>query len=211
MEVLTPKGSVLGYVLCATAAILFLGVLWAPLLEGCASFFCRLVRHGRVGAAELLSFYVDKKRYGYALARYFCRMLRILFFFGAFFAFARLGKGVATYLTAMGAVARGALVLGGTLFFLAVLLILFVRFSYRTYLMEAARFCVPCLSFRAAGAISASGMRHRYGRVLLLDLSFLPLFVFSFLLLGFPLLFVLPHYLAARAEMAFALLSAERQ
>ena len=201
----------LWYCAFALVALLLIGLLLAPLWEGCLSFFCRLVRYGRVGAAELLAFFVDKRRYRYALLRYFGRLLRNLAFGLAFLVIAGLGYSVAAYLTEMGSLARGALVAGGTLLFLVLLVILSVRASYRTYLMEVARFSVPTLSYRAVSSVSAIGMRYRYGRVLLLDLSFLPLFIVGFVFAGIPLFFIFPHYLAARTEMALALLSMERQ
>ncbi len=210
MHVFFPKGGPAVYLLFACAMLLLIGILWAPVWEGLLSLFCRLVRHGHVGAAELLSFCVDKKRYRYSFLRYLGRLLRSALFLATAIIVARLGHVVAAYLVEADAIARAALVLGGTVCFLVLLLLLAVRFSYRTYLMEAARFAVPALSFRSVGVISAGGMRHKYGRVLLLDISFLPMFIFSFLLLGFPLFYVFPHYVAARAEMAFAILSVER-
>lgn len=210
MHAFFPQGGSAFYLLVACVTLLLVGILWAPVWEGLLSLFCRLVRHGHVGAAELLSFCVDKKRYRYSFLRYLGRLLRATLFWGAAISVARLGYAVAAYLAEAGAVARAALVLGGTVCFLALLLLLALRFSYRTYLMEAARFAVPTLSFRSVGVISAGAMRHKYGRVLLLDVSFLPMFIFSFLLLGIPLFYVFPHYVAARTEMAFAILSLER-
>ncbi|MBO7171071.1 MAG: hypothetical protein J6W28_07845, partial [Clostridia bacterium] len=104
---------------------------------------------------------------------------------------------------------RATLVLGGTVLFLLLLSGMGLRFSYRSYLMGAARFSVPTLSYRALGGVSSAGMRHRYGKAVLLDLSFLPLFVFGLLLLGIPLVFLIPRYFAARAEMCFSLLALE--
>ena len=211
MRALFPAHGPLYYLLFAAVALLFGGLLFAPFSEGCAAFFYCLVRYGRRNFAEFFAFFLVGKRFRYALARYLCRLSRTLFFLAVFFSIAILGNGVGGYLAETGALARGALVLGGTLCFLLLLLVLYVRFSYRTYLMGAARFSVPALSFRSVGTVSSVGMRHRYGKVLCLDLSFLPLFIFSFLLLGIPLIFVIPHYLAAKAEMCFGLLSLENQ
>lgn len=198
------------YLGIALAGLLPLWLIFAPLWEGLLAFFYRLSRGGVPRLADVFSFFCDGKRYRYALLRFVCRLARVLFFLATFFLVAVLGQGVAAYLVSKGDLNRASLVVGGTLFFLFLLLVMGVRFAYRPYLMGAAFFSVPSLSHRSVGAVSATAMRHRYGKVILLDASFFPLFVFSFLLLGIPLIFLIPRFLAARAEMCFSLLALER-
>ena len=198
------------YLVLALTGVVLPCLFLAPLWEGVYAFFYRLSRTRTPKLSEFFSFYSGAKRYRYALWRFVCRQTRRLFFLFAFLSVAWLGKTVAEYLVYTGDMMRAAWVSGGTLFFLFLLLVMGIRFAYRPYLMGAALFSVPSFSHRSAGAVSAVGMRHRYGKVILLDLSFLPLFLFGILLLGIPLVFLIPRYFAARAEMCFALLSLER-
>ena len=197
------------YLLFLLVGLLPCALFLAPLGEGIAVFFYRLSRSHHPKPSDMLSFFYDGKRYRYALLRFAGRLFRVSLFGSVFFAVACLGKRVAEYFILTGAEARAALVLGGTILFLLLLLGMGIRFSYRSYLMGAARFSVPTLSYRALRGISSVGMKHRYGKVILLDLSFLPLLVLSLFLLGIPLVFLIPRYLAARAEMCFSLLSIE--
>ena len=209
LQALGLENASLACTLLVLGGILLPCLFLAPLWEGVFAFFLRLSRTQTPRFSEIFSFYCSFKRYRYALLRFVCRLLRRLFFLFAFLLVAGLGKAVGEYLVFTGDLTRASLVFGGTLFFLLLLLIMGVRFAYRPYLMGAAFFSVPSFSHRSARSVSAAGMRHMYGKVILLDLSFAPILLFSLLFLGIPLVFFLPRYLAARAEMCFALLSLE--
>ncbi len=197
------------YGICVASALLVSGFFIAPLWEGCESFFCFLTRYEKTRTERIFCFFTSRKRYFWALGRYVRRVLRTVIFYFLFLLVCRMGGELSSYLLRSGADVRGSLVLASTLLFLGLLVLLAYRFSVRVCLVGAVGFSAPTLSLRQAAKVSALSLKHRYGKVLILHFTFLPMFIFSILFFGIPFLFVLSHYFAAKAKLSLDLLAVE--
>ena len=199
-----PRG--IAYVIAVAASVLICVLLLAPLSLGTDAFILECLRHGRADYSIFLSFYTARKRYLAAIARMLSRFLRFFGFLLLLWAVLALGEAVASSLYSGGDAVRATLVLCITVLFFALTLLFWISSAARLFLTDAILASSPLLTHRQARALSALLTRAYRAKIVCHALSFLPLFLLSFLLLGIPLMCVIPYERASRNEMALQLL-----
>ena len=183
-------------------------LLLAPFLCGVRALLLHDLLFGERGLSLLFYFFTHKKRYFYALKRGFYALLRTVLCGGALLGVLVVGNRVIMRLLDIERYA------GAMLFALMCLLLLFLifraaaRWRRDSFLLDAAFLSAPLLSYRQLRALSVRRMQGRAYLLRRFRLSFLPLWILSFLLLGIPLILILPYYLGARATLAASLLRA---
>jgi hypothetical protein len=183
----------LGYGLACAASILCIVLVVSPFYRGIEHLAMGYVLFGRLHYGAVLAFYTQSVRYRYAVCKGLSRIGRFALYVAVSFAAMRLGRRVAEHLIGEGDTVRGALVLGGTLLFMLLALVIFWFFAASRFLMGAATASAPLLSYRQILALSAVKMRVYRKKVFLYQISFIPLLILSIALLGLPLVFVLPY------------------
>ena len=132
-------------------------------------------------------------------------MLRGLLYCGLLFTLSHLGTHVGRYLIEADREAVALLILSLSIFF--VLLLSFIFFLWRSdsFLMDATLLAAPNLSYHQLHALSS--LRMKRGRQILwrMNVSFVPLFLLSFLMAGLPLVVVVPYYVVTRSCLAYRL------
>jgi len=194
------------YVISVAASVLIGVLLLAPLSLGIDAFVLEHLRHGKADYSILLSFYTARKRYRAATARMLSRFLRFFGFTLLLWAVLALGGAVASSLYLGGDAVRATLVLCVTVLFFALTLLFWILSAARLFLTDAVLASSPLLTHRQAKALSALLTRAYRAKIVCHALSFLPLFLLSFLLLGIPLMCVIPYERVSRNEMALRLL-----
>ncbi len=196
----------LAYVLAVFCSVTCSALLIAPLRIGLDAFTLEFLRHGRVDHALLLSFYTEGGRYREAVRSMLARFLRIAAFALLLWAELLLGVAVTRVLLEGGDAVRATLVLGTAVLFFLLMCLFFAYSSASCFLTDAVLATSPLLTYRQAKALSALMMRHYRAKAIGHTLAFLPLFLLSLLLLGIPLMFLIPYIRASRCCMAALLL-----
>lgn len=198
-----------------TGAVIISGVsfflagcfLFAPLWKGINSSIFQYLTVGRMDYCTLFLYYSHSKRYFFAVRRALYRLMRLfalLFLLGAV---AILGVSVADVLLSVQRKAAACFVICGTMLVLLLLLVFHYFLRTNLFLVSAASLCAPLLRDRQLCSVSLHKMRSGRRDLVHLELSFLPLFLLSALLLFVPLIFVLPYYVASRVCLSYYLLS----
>lgn len=187
-------------------AMLFYSFLIAPLWHGIRAVVIHVFLYGRLDFGYFFFFMRDGKRYRFAV-RYAVRSL-VRFHFCALLlvVLAALGSSVGTHLIATEREAFAMLVLTVDAVFLFLTLVCFSLWRADSFLMDAAILAAPSLTYRQARALSMLRMKEGRRALRRLNTSFLPLWIVSVLLLGVPLIFVVPYHVTSRASLACRLI-----
>lgn len=198
------------YLLCGGAAYLLSLLFLSPLWEGILAFAYRAAKQERADMTALGLFYMGARAYRFALLRGLGRMGRFLLW-----AFVSMGLGcvAVTVASKVGDVA-GALLLALTFWLLLFLPFWFLHAGKDQFLSNAVKVDhefalshaqhmgeVKRLSHFAIGEAAREKVLLHRSAVWRLNLRFVPLFLLSVLLLGLPLLYVLPYFVLSRAVL----------
>ncbi len=200
------------WLLAAVLAFALSLFLLAPYWEGILSFCTLAQMEGRADFSAIHAFLVQKKLLRFAFLRGAGRAIRLILWslFSLFVAY--FGFGAALEAKSY----DGIFLLVATALFLLFLLFLFLHLGKDKLLFNALLTKMRrneaagegiALSYFALSGESAGYMRRFAKRLLCLFLRYLPLFFLSVLLLGIPLLFLLPRYLLARAALITSILN----
>ncbi len=187
-----------------SAAITLLGGLFllSPLWRGVQALLLHRFLYGETDFSLLFYFFSHRGRYAFSLRRSFRGFLRLSLFLLLLDAGARLGSVVGNWLLLSRQPTVALLVGLLSLGFVVLLLFVFSLWNADSFLMDAAFLTAPLLSYRQLHALSARKMKRGRGALRRLNLSFLPLWIVSVLLLGIPLVFVVPYYITSRSHLA---------
>lgn len=180
--------------------------LLSPLWRGIQALLLHRLLYGQADFNLLFYFYSHRSRYAFSVRRSFRSFLRLALLMLLLCVGARLGVLVGNWLLVSKQPAVALLVGLLSLGFIFILLFVFSLWNSDSFLMDAAFLSSPLLSYRQILAVSERKMKR--GRVALrrLNLSFIPLWLLSVLLLGIPLPFVVPYYITSRAHLAVFLI-----
>lgn len=180
--------------------------LLSPLWRGVQALLLHRFLFGQTDFGLLFYFYSHRSRYAFSVRRSIRGLLRLALLLLLLSVGARLGVVVGDWLLISKQPAVALLVGLLSLGFILLLLFVFFLWNADSFLMDAAFLSSPLLSYRQLHAISARKMKKGRGALRRLNLSFLPLWTVSVLLLGIPLVFVLPYYIVARSHLAVFLI-----
>lgn len=180
---------------------------YAPLWKGIKSSVFQCLTLGRLDYRALFLYFTHQKRYFFAARCALYRLMRILVLLVLFSVIAILGTSVAHTLLSVERRAAACFVICVSMLLLFLLLLFHYFLRMNCFLVGAASLCAPLLRDRQIRAVSLHKMQRGRRDLFRLELSFVPLFLLSALLLFFPLIFVLPYYVASRVCLSYHLLS----
>ena len=190
----------------SVSVLLFWIFLLSPLWRGVQMLFLHELLFGRSEMALVLYCYSHRRRYFFAVRR----AVRSICLWGGCFGLlvwlSVLGQRVAVHLLEAERPAASLLILILTVFFLCVILFFCFSLSGDTFLVDAVFLSSPLLSYSQTRAIAVRRMRSERALLCRLRCSFIPLWTLSVVLLGLPLILVLPYYIALKAHLAAALI-----
>lgn len=202
----TPMKTGIGYLFALLSSLLFLFFLIAPLWRGMHALSLEHLLHGKIKYSVLFCFFSSKRRYFYAVRASFAAFLRLFVLLSSLFFTLCVGRRLANDLFQLGDKVRATMILSLTCVFCILLLLVYFFISLQRYLMDAVAISAPLLRYSQIKAVSKCAMRGRTDVVLRHRLCFLPYTLLSLILLGIPLVFVLPYRLVARDALALKLL-----
>ncbi len=189
-----------------TALFLFFFLL-APFWRGLQNIVFHGLFCGRFELGSLFYYFSHKKRYFFAVRHSIRSFARLVLCIALLFTVSALGNTVGSYLLEAGQNAIALLVFFLSAVFLCLVIFFFSLWRADAFLVNVAFLSAPLLSYRQLHLLSARKMKHSRRTLRRLNLSFCPLWLLSLLLLGFPLLFTVPYYITARAQLAFYLIN----
>ena len=193
--------------LCA-ALLSFLVALFvlSPLWRGLQMLLLHGLIFGRTEISLLFYCYSHKKRYLRALRRCLGGIFFLVLCFFLLFAVALSGLRVGQYLLYAEREACALFILTLTFLFLLLIVFFFQALRDDAFLLDAVMLSAPLLSYRQCRATAARVISHKKETVRRFRRTFIPLWLLSFLLLGLPLVVVLPYYMGTKACLAFELI-----
>ena len=188
--------------------LLFLGMfLVFPIWHGVRMLLIRLLFCGRLEFEYLFFFLRNKKHYWFSVRFSFRFLLRMHLYLVTLTLLSRLGRAVGDYLISAEREAFALLILLLCGFFALLLSLFFLRWQADTLLMDIALYSSATLSYHSLYKLSAVRMKNGRRALRKLNRSFIPHFLLSVLLLGLPLVFIIPYYITARACLAYQLIN----
>lgn len=184
------------------ASIFLLGPLW----RGLQMLFLHELLFKRKETSLLFYCYSHKRRYTFAVRRSVCELLFLALFVIILGVVTHAGMQGTRYLLRVEREGGALIALSLTVFLLFLAWFLYSLFRANRFLLDAVFLSAPLLSYRQAKAISGRRIRGEKETLRRFRRSFLPLWFFTVLLLGFPLPILLPYYAGAKAHLAAALI-----
>lgn len=193
--------------LCATLLSFLIGFfVLSPLWRGLQMLLLHGLIFGRTETSLLFYCYSHGKRYLRALRRCLGSIVFLVLCFFLLFAVSISGLRVGRYLLQAEREAGALFILTLTLLFLVLIVFFFEALRDDAFLLDAVMLSAPLLSYRQCRVASARAVAHKKEVVRRFRRSFVPLWLLSFLLLGLPLVVVLPYYMGTKACLAFELI-----
>ena len=194
----------ISFLLSLTISLLLLSPLWC----GVRTLLLHDLLYRKRGLSLLFSFFTHPKRYIFSVKQSFYSLIRLCFTLGALILVLATFRRVLAYCIACERYALAILLAVLCLSFAFLILRVFRYCCRDNFLLDAVFLSAPLLSYRQVYTLSARRMKSGAHLLRRLNFSFLPLWGLSLLLLGLPLVLVIPYYLGARATLAASLLRA---
>lgn len=197
-ETNTRDATIWAYSLTVVFSLLVLPQFW----YGLKNAMIRCLFSGRLDFGGAFSCFADRRRYFFVFRYALGRALRFHLCCAFALVLSALAHDVGEYLLLVGREACAILVFFGTCLALLLIACAYFTMCADSFLVENISVTAPELSYTEARRLSARRMKDERRALCQLNLSFLPLWGLSVLLLGIPLFFIVPYYIVARAILA---------
>ena len=194
--------SAVAFLWAYAVTLCFFALLVSPILYGVKVSLLRCLSSGRLDLTPVFSCFIDRHRYFWVLWHTVRHLACFHLCFFLILLLSALSASVGEYLVLAEREASATVVYIVTLLAMLLVCISYLLSRAEAFLWETVSVYGPRRSYREARRLARLRIESGHRAFFSLGVSFVPLWILSVLLLGIPLIWVVPYYTVARACLA---------